>query len=137
MVREADWRETIGLGCRGGAGRDLRAGAARRAAIGPARQQTSRQTSAPAVPSSTCPAWAIPAKPAGTTPATIPRPTKPIAVLIDTLVSGPKSAFVPRNSAIETPEIRLQLTARENEDIPEMTSVLGTHGQPEREVFTR
>src|SRR5262250_3999674 len=94
MVREAEWRETIGLGCRG-AGRGLRASAARRAAIGPARQQTSRQTNAPAVPSSTCPACAIPAKPAGTTPATIPRPTKPIAVLIDTLVSGPKSAFVP------------------------------------------
>src|SRR5215831_16335882 len=94
MMRGADGRETIGIGCRDGAGLGRRAGAARRAAIGAARQQTSRQTSAPAVPSITWPACAIPATPAGTTPATIPRPIKPITVLIETLVSGPKSAFV-------------------------------------------
>lgn len=107
MIREADGRETIGLGCRGGAGRGLRPGAARRAAIGAARQQTSKQTSAPAVPSTTWPAWAIPAKPAGTTPATIPRPTKPIAVLIETLVSGPKSALV-SETVSETVQLKRQ-----------------------------
>src|SRR4029450_10642421 len=82
MLLEADWGETIGLGCRRGAAVGLSAGAAQRTAMGAARQQTSRQISAPAVPRSTSPAWAMPRRPAGTTPATRPRPSKPITVLI-------------------------------------------------------
>src|SRR5262245_21467423 len=84
MLLETDWGDTIGFGCsRGAAGPS--AGAAQRTAIGAARQHTSRQTSAAAAPSSTRPAWPIPRRPAGTTPATRPRPSKPITVLIPLL----------------------------------------------------
>src|SRR5262245_44811242 len=82
MLLEADWGETIGLRCRRGTAAGLSAGAAQRTAMGPARQQTSGHMSAPTVPSSTSPACAVPRRPAGTTPATRPRPSKPITVLI-------------------------------------------------------
>jgi hypothetical protein len=83
MLRGVDSGDAMGFRCRRGAS-DGGAAAARRLATAPTRQQTIRESSAPAVPASTGAACEMPAIPVGATPATRPRPIRPIAVFMTT-----------------------------------------------------
>ena len=54
----------------------------RRLSAGAAKHTVTKSTRAAAVPPTTAPAWAMPAKPVGTTPPATPSPIKPIAILM-------------------------------------------------------
>jgi hypothetical protein len=54
----------------------------RRMSTGAARHTVTRSARAAAVPPTTAPTWAMPAKPVGITPPATPSPIKPIAVLM-------------------------------------------------------
>src|SRR5437899_12110726 len=97
MLRGADCVEAMGLRCsRGTDGTN----ALKRVAAVAARQQITRESSAPAVPARTCATWLIPESPVGTMPPMSPSTIRPIAVLII-------SAALPEQGlAIEMPERR-------------------------------
>src|SRR2546425_12119442 len=96
MLRGADCVEAMGLRCsRGTDGTN----ALKRVAAVAARQQITRESSAPAVPARTCATWLIPESPVGRTPPMSPSTIRPIAVLIN--------ATLPEQGlAIEMPECR-------------------------------
>ena len=87
MLRGADSGDAMEC-CRRRGAKGCGAIAARRAATAPTRQQTIRESSAPAVPPTTTPACEIPAIPVGTTPPMRQSPIRPIAVLMSTSRPG-------------------------------------------------